>query len=247
MIFLKQQNLLFLKTHKTASTSLDIALSCASHDAQDIITPLLPEDEVKRAEAGGHLPRNWAWLKPRERRYLQDFAAYRATGTIPSRFLPGGEGKLYSKAAARFYNHITPKALRSRGAGEMLDRAWLVTIVRHPYEQTVSWAWHQKTLRGLDAPLSQVIDTGIARRSPNLPYLFDRRRRPDFVIRYEHMAEDLAPVSDRVGLDLAAHMPVTKGGHRGDRKPASDILSASQKAALQARDRLIFESFGYER
>ncbi|WP_395542085.1 hypothetical protein [Neotabrizicola sp. sgz301269] len=247
MIYLRRQNLLFIKTHKTASTSLDIALSCAVGDPEDIVTPLLPEDELKRAEIGGHLPQNWAWLKPRERRYLKDFAAYRDTGTIPARHLPGGEGKLYSKAAARFYNHITPRALRKRGARAMLDGAWLVTIVRHPYEQIVSWAWHQKKLRGLDVPLSQVIDAGIALPSPNMPYLFDRHRRPDCVVRYEHMAEDLAQVSDRAGLDLAAHMPVTKGGHRADRKPAPEMLSAAQKAALYDRDRLIFDAFGYER
>ena len=61
MIFLKAQNLLFIKPHKTASTSVEIALSCASTDPQDIITPLLPEDEEKRAAVGGKLPQNWAW------------------------------------------------------------------------------------------------------------------------------------------------------------------------------------------
>lgn len=246
MIFLKPQNLLFIKPHKTASTSVEIALSCAARDAADIITPLIPEDEAQRAKTGGRLPQNWAWLAATERRYLRDFAVYLATGTVPKRLLPGGHGKLYSKLSARFYNHMTPQAIRARGGRAMLERAFVVSMVRHPYEQIVSWAWHQQTLRGADAPLAQMIDTGIALPSPNVPYLFDRRR-PDFVIRYESMAEDLARLSDRAGADLNAHLPFAKGGHRGDRKPAAEMLNDGQKQALYARDRMIFDSFNYAR
>jgi hypothetical protein len=246
MIFLKQQNLLFIKPHKTASTSVEIALSCAPADPADIITPLIPDDERQRAETGGRLPLNWAWLKGTEQRYLRDFSIFQATGTVPRRWLPGGHGKLYSKLSARFYNHMTPQAIRARGGRRMLDSAFLVSMVRHPYEQIVSWAWHQKKLRGSDAPLPALIDAGLALPSPNLPYLFDARR-PDFVIRYETMAADLARLSDRAGADLNAHLPFAKGGHRTDRAAAADLLTAAQKDALFVRDRLIFESFGYDR
>lgn len=244
MIFLKDQNLLFIKPHKTASTSVEIALSRASTGPDDIITPLLPEDEAQRADAGGRLPLNWAWLRLSERRYLRDFAAYRVTGTVPGRWLPGGHGKLYSKLSARFYNHITPDAIRTRGGGAMLASAFLVSMVRHPYEQIVSWAWHQKKLRGSDAPFTEIIDRGLALPSPNLPYLFDRKR-PDFVIRYESMIADLAVLSIRVGTDLNAGLPVAKGGHRTDRASAADLLTPAQKATLRARDRAIFDAFGY--
>lgn len=244
MIFLKQQNILFIKPHKTASTSVEIALSCAARDDADIITPLLPEDELKRAEAGGALPRNWAWLGVTERRYLRDFAQFRQNGTIPKRLLPGGHGKLYSKFSARYYNHITPAAIRRRGGGALLSSAFVVAMVRHPYEQIVSWAWHQKKLRASEAPVGEIIEHGLALPSPNLPYLFDARR-PDFVIRYETMAEDLAQLSDRAGLDLTAHMTNAKGSYRSGRESAADLLTPTQKAALQVRDRAIFDTYGY--
>lgn len=246
MIFLSEQNILFIKPHKTASTSVEIALSCAPGHSADIITPLLPEDERKRAKAGGRLPQNWAWLPWTERRYLTDFAAYQATGDIPKRWLPGGHGKLYSKLSARYHNHITPASIRRRGGGEMLAKAFLVSMVRHPYEQIVSWAWHQKKLRNSSASLSDFIDLGTQQASPNLPYLFDRRA-PDLVIRYEDMAADLAQLSGRVGIDLNAHMPFAKGEHRSNRAPAESLLTDRQKAAIQERDRQIFETFGYAR
>lgn len=244
MIFLKAQNILFIKPHKTASTSVEVALCCASNDPADIITPLLPEDELKRVQAGGSPPQNWAWLKSTERRYLRDLAQYRQSGSVPRRTLPGGHGKLYSKSTARFYNHMTPSAIRLRGGGAMLRDAFLVSMVRHPYEQIVSWAWHQKKLHDIDGPLSGVIDRGLALPSPNMPYLFDKRR-PDFVIQYETMTEDLATLSNRAGIGLATHMTNAKGSYRSDRKPASDTLSPEQKKRLYRRDQQIFKDYGY--
>ena len=41
MIFLRAANLLFVKPHKTASTSVEIALSCMAGDG-DIVTPPAP-------------------------------------------------------------------------------------------------------------------------------------------------------------------------------------------------------------
>lgn len=243
MIYLAAQNLLFIKPHKTASTSVEIALSCVPGGAADIITPLLPEDELKRAEAGGRLPQNWAWIGMTNRRYLRDFASFRATGQVPGRLLPGGHGKLYSKLSARWFNHMTPADIRRRGGGRMLAGAYLVSMVRHPYEQVVSWAWHHMKLTG-STDLSAMIDRGIAQPSPNLPYLFDTRR-PDFVIRYERMAQDLASLSERLNTDLSAHMVEAKGGHRADRRPAAEALSLAQRQAIQARDAAIFAAFGY--
>jgi len=244
MIFLKQQNILFIKPHKTASTSVEIALCCASNDPADIITPLLPEDELKRAQAGGAPPKNWAWLESTERRYLRDFAAYSQSGKIPRRALPGGKNKLYSKHSARFYNHITPSAIKWRGGGVMLRDAFIVSMVRHPYEQIVSWAWHQKKLHNIDGLLSEIIDRGLTLPSPNIPYLFNKRP-PDFVIRYETMADDLAKLSDRAGIKLGMHMLNAKGSYRSDRKSGSDMLTLAQKKVLYLRDQQIFEGYGY--
>lgn len=47
----------FLKTRKTAGTSIEIALSRVCGD-DDVITPISPEDERLRAELGGRGPQN---------------------------------------------------------------------------------------------------------------------------------------------------------------------------------------------
>ena len=92
--------------------------------------------------------------------------------------------------------------------------------------------------------MPRVIDLGIAQPSPNLPYLFCDPA-PAVVIRYEHLTNDLAALSQRLGFDLVARLPVTGGGNRTSRTGAADLPGADQKACILARDRAIFDAFGY--
>lgn len=117
-------------------------------------------------------------------------------------------------------------------------------MVRHPCERVLSWAWHYKALRKRDDPVARVIELGSAQPSPNLPYLF-RDPALAVVIRHEHLTDDLADLSQRPGIDLVAHLPVTKGGNRASRTGAADLLSADRKARIRARDRAFFDACGY--
>lgn len=58
MILSHEHRFIFLKTRKTAGTSIEIALSrhCGP---DDIVTPISPEDEELRTESGGMSPRNY--------------------------------------------------------------------------------------------------------------------------------------------------------------------------------------------
>jgi hypothetical protein len=58
MIVSHKHRFVFLKTRKTAGTSLEIALS-RQCGPDDIITPISDEDEVLRRELGGKGPQNW--------------------------------------------------------------------------------------------------------------------------------------------------------------------------------------------
>ncbi len=57
MIVSHRHRFIFIKTRKTASTSVEIALSrhCGP---DDVVTPITPEDEVLRARLGGLGPQN---------------------------------------------------------------------------------------------------------------------------------------------------------------------------------------------
>lgn len=241
MIYLTRHRLLFVKPHKTAGTSVEIALSCNALD-DDIVTPLIEEDETIRRELGGRFPVNWAWFSSAETRYRARFETYLATGVVPRRYFGLKPGRLYNRHLARFYNHITPARIRRRGGGAMLDGAFLVTMTRHPYELVVSRAAHLSALTGtgFDVTLAQTL----ARPPLNDAYLFGAKA-PDFVIRYEHLHDDLRVLEAQFGLSLVDHLPVTKGTARTDRRKAHEILSEAQKARIRDSHRQTFEAFGY--
>lgn len=242
MIYLADRRLLFLKPMKVAGTSVEIALSCNAGPG-DIVTPVAPADEAVRHDLGGQFPVNWAWLPAAEAAYRRAFDAYLQTGERAARVLrPAKAQRLYSRWLARYYNHITPAALRWRAPRGLVADAFVVSMVRHPYEQTVSLAWHKR--RNRNEPLEGLLDGILAGRPENEDFLFGPRR-PDFTIRYEHLAEDLAALEARFGLVLNAKLPVTKSGARPERRSAAETLGPERRARCRALYARTFEAFGY--
>lgn len=242
MIYLADRRLLFLKPMKTAGTSVEIALSCNAGPG-DIVTPVAARDEAVRHAQGGQFAVNWAWLRSAEAAYVRRFATYLEEGQRRRSALRGGRReRLYAKWLARYYNHVTPAGLRWRAPRGFMEGAFVVTMVRHPYEQTVSLAHHRRL--HAKAPLEQVLERILAGRADNEAFLFGPRR-PDFVIRYEHLAEDLATLEARFGLTLNAKLPVTKGAARSDRRPAAETLTEAQRARCRALYARTFDTYGY--
>lgn len=241
MIFLRGRGLLFVKPKKTAGTSVEVALSCNA-TPEDIVTPLIEEDERIRWELGGQFPVNWASKASDERDYRARFEQYLRDGRVPRRFFGLRPGRLWRRRGARFFNHMTPAEVLGRaGPGPVAD-AFMVTMVRHPYEQVVSYAFHQHDLHG--KPFVDCLAHAVGRPPLNDAYLFGPKT-PDFVIRYERLKDDLAALEERFALTLVAKLPQTKHTARADRRPAADWLSDAQKAEIRARHARTFQSYGY--
>ena len=83
MIASHRHRFIFLKTRKTAGTSVEIALSKVC-GPDDIITEISPEDEALRRAAGGLPPQNFA-SPPQPRK------AYNHMGAKATRDLVGAE------------------------------------------------------------------------------------------------------------------------------------------------------------
>lgn len=241
MIYLAGPKLLFFKTKKTAGTSVEVALSCNA-SARDIVTPILPEDEAKRHELGGQFPVNWAWHRSSEIHYRERFDKYLAEGTIPRRWFGLKRGRLYRRSEAKYINHIPPDKVIGMGQVEMVRGAFVVTMCRHPYETVVSWASHLHADGGGD--FDRILDRAARHRPLNEVYLFGARR-PDFIIRYEHLHEDLTALEQRFGLTLLEKLPVTKGKARKDRRDAREVLSDTQKARIRESHARTFAELDY--
>ncbi len=145
MILSKKRRFLFLKTKKTASTSVEIALS---HDcgAEDIVTPLTPEDEIKRYLHTGTTAQNFSRdpeLEAHVRKLVVGQELYRLEQLWP---------KL--RESSLFYNHIPYDEIINYIAPQQLDLYRIITVERCPQERILSFIRYR--LRGHPVKLTRL-------------------------------------------------------------------------------------------
>ena len=244
MIYLKQKNIIFIKTRKTAGTSVEIALSVNASDS-DIVTRISPKDELVRIDAGGHFPVNWAKKPILEKRYRKSI--YRAHEN--RELLRNVRRKAFSKRT-RIKHHALPDEIKKLIGAEQFDSAHKFTIVRHPYEQIVSSAnfrMRNRSERNIVEEVDYIL-FGESKYEPNSSFYFvDGEMVIDTFIRYEHLEDDLRQFESRFDLVILKHLPFTKHEYRQDRTPAADILTKEQKAHCYELCAWEFERFDYER
>ncbi len=113
MIISHKYKFIFLKIAKTAGTSIEIALSkyCG---ADDIITPVSPEDEKTRRDLGYPGPQNY--LSP-----IWDYGVR----DVAKRLLKGGK-------KARFKNHISAKKVKAYIGEQVWNSYYKFCFERNP-------------------------------------------------------------------------------------------------------------------
>lgn len=242
MIFLSKKNLLFIKTKKTAGTSVELALSLnASED--DIITPVSLSDEFKRLDLKGQFPVNWGSDKAAEENYFNTIMQlYKHRHETPA---PRFKLEKY-KASCKYFNHFTPDQIVPTFGKNNFENAHKVTICRHPYEQLVSHAFYLVSINKLS--LNETIENLLSKKTgANLPFYFlGGRLSIDTFVRYEYLLSDLKELEKKFSLQLLNNLPVCKGDFRLDRRPAHEILNKSQKRRCLELNRWEFEYFDYK-
>lgn len=148
-----------------------------------------------------------------------------------------------------FFNHMPATDIRKTLPG-LWRRSFTFAVDRHPFEKVVSRAYWNIGRRDGDAEaeLDREIEAAIASRSYlNFPLYCDG----DSVIvdelwRFEEMWGRLAGLAQRLGVSMPAERPRAKGGHRKDRRPAREILSADQRARIAEDAAIEFRLLGYD-
>lgn len=216
MIVSHRHRFIFLKTMKTAGTSVELALSDSCGD-DDIITPVTAADEVLRGRRG-------------PQHYLGDPALAR-----PIR--PDGRSEAI-RDCGDCYNHMTAREVRDRVGARIWRDYFKWTIERNPWDRQVSWYYF--TQRGLDRiAFDQHLQLSEARLSNFDIYAIDDRVAVDFVCRFETLTADLTTALAAVGLVPPARWPRAKSTFR----PAGDDYrrhytaeSTAQVAGWYARE-----------
>lgn len=220
-----EHRFIFLKTRKTASTSIEVALSrlCGDHD---IITPISPPDEEERRRLGLAGPQNFAlplWRTP----------VYSLGRALTGRS-PGFE----------FVNH-TPAAVARR----FLDRdTWnsyfKFSFERNPFDRVISQYYFETRSQAAPLSLSEWISRQRTLSNWDI-YAIGSAVAVDFLGRYETLEQDLRLIGDRIGVEVELPRTRLKGGFRKDRRPPGDVLDATAIRHIEARCGREIELMGY--
>jgi hypothetical protein len=228
MIVSHKNRFIFIKTNKTAGTSVEIALSkfCGP---EDIITPVSRDDESIRRSLGYPGPQN----------HLAPTYEYAAADHFK---------RLVGKKKLRFYNHISAREVKQRLGDQIWNSYFKFCFERHPFDRVISlYYWRHKSEPR--PSISDFLDSGV----PNLLrqrgydlYTIDCIAAVDRVCLYENMAQELEQLRERFGFDAPLALPRAKGSHRVDRRNPRDILSEADKERIRQMFATEIERFGFE-
>lgn len=220
MIVSHSRKFIFLKTRKTAGTSLEIALSkyCGPED----VLATLDVDEALRKEISGRGKQNYA----RRFRELSPIQMYR--------YLRRGQ------EVVLFPEHMTAVAAMKRLGTEVWNSYFKFTIVRNPFDRMLSrFFWSMKARPDLRADwhietLEQFLRYRAEFANENwLIYTRADEILVDDVVRYENLESDLARISPRLGLEHNIYDDMKFIRAKGDIRPVKGGDQAGTKAAVR--------------
>jgi hypothetical protein len=227
MIISHRHRFIFLKTNKTAGTSIEIALSryCGG---SDIITPISPRDELLRSQYGGRGPQNY--------RAAQRPLASLFRTRSPK---PGPED---------FYNHITAREVRDKLEGRVWREYFKFCFTRNPWDRVISLYYfkHRTEPRpSLTEFLESNFPLKLQQKGYEL-YTIDGEIAVDKVCRYENLERDLDDVCARLGLPVPLELPHAKSSFREDRRPYRELYSDRDAELVRAMFADEIALMGYE-
>lgn len=211
MIVSHKHKFIFLKTNKTAGTSIEIALSkfCGPND---IITPISPEDEEIRRHLGYSGPQNY--ILPRSSYNISDFAKW-----------------VYKKKKKQFYNHMTAKEAKAVIDEQVWNTYFKFCVVRNPWDRYIS-LYHWRNKSEPRPTISEFINSKAPRvlkkRGYGL-YTIDGSLAVDFICRFERLSEDLEEFTRKVGIPEKLELPNAKSKYRKDKRHYKDVLTEADK------------------
>ena len=230
MIVSHQHRFVFIKTRKTAGTSIEIAL--AEHcGPADIITPIDEVDEQIRRELGHRGPQNFEVRQP-------------ASG------LGGLISRLFGRNVVRHYNHAPASLIRARIGPQSYDSYRKFCVVRNPWDRAVSLYFWRKNRPGsekLDEEMSFaefVRDTPADVLSDAHIFTIDGAAAVDRFVRYENLAEDLTTALAELGLP-AIDLPWAKSGTRETKDHYSWIYDDESEARIRELCVWEIDNLGY--
>ena len=207
MIISHKYKFIFLKTTKTAGTSIEIALSeyCGP---RDIITPISADDEKTRTVLQFKGPQN----------YIIPFIDYSLGDMVYS---------LIRLKRRQYHNHIAAKFVRRFIGEEIWQSYFKFCFERNPWDRAVS-QYYWRRAEGAPHSFAEFIDSrnlrSLKKKGFGL-YAMDGEVVVDRICLYENMAEELTYLGDRLQLPGKLALPSSKSSSRKDKEHYRDLFN----------------------
>lgn len=243
-----QYRFVFLRTRKTASTSLYISLS--RYAGADGVISRVGDGPKHGVYPRNHLmplsnvDRSLWWKMPGA--FLED-TAKRLRGKQPNRL---------ARIIERFTEHMTAEEIRHALGDDTWDSYYTFAFERNPWDRMHSfyrWRVHrngekrpfEEFLEGVQREFERAGEAGPPTRWSNWKiYTIDDRVAVDFLGRYENLNEDLRRLSEEAGIPFDGWIPSAKAGIRADRDYRS-AYNAHTRRLIEHMFRREIEHFGY--
>ena len=228
MILSHDWRFIFVKTEKTGSTSVEMALApyCGP---LDVVTPIHARDEAQRFAAGVRA-RNFAIVestfKPEADPEAQE-ARIKAQGPVVTH-------------RGAFYNHMGAAEIRAAAGARIFDGYFKFAVERDPRERLISYYYWlgratQQSFRdfvaGFDAPTNWDRCT------------IDGKLALDRLIRHDRLADGLREVTADLGIPWDGNLPRAKSGYRPKEATVAALFDAEIEKLARERMAKDFELY----
>jgi len=230
MIISHKYKFIFLKTTKTAGTSIEIALSRYCEKG-DIVTPISREDERSRRSLGYCGPQN-------HRSPLSDYKVKDISKLI-----------LKGKRKTRFHNHISAKEVKGYLSEDVWNNYYKFCFERNPWDKIISFYYYKFKSASQRPTISEFIESGACldlKKGGFGKYTIDGEVVVDKICRFENLREEIDCVSKKLGIPGEILLTKAKSGFRTDARHYSEVLDAKARLSVADVFRDEIELLGYE-
>jgi hypothetical protein len=214
MIISHKHKFIFIKTRKTAGTSIEIALSqfCGP---EDIITKISPNDELIRKNLGYPGPQNFKQTTS----YFDIKYWLRLLKVIK---LKPGEGQ-----------HSPASFIKTYIGDNIWDQYFKFSFERNPFDKAISYYyWDTREMSSPPEINSFIRNMRRAELSNWKQYSLNNQVAINYLGKYETLKEDLSAIQKKIGLPDFS-LPNAKSSMRKNRQHYSQILNPQSRKHIE--------------